>query len=109
MKTYVLKQDNSNYLNDICYKKYINNEDCETCLNFILQQYTKIHQIKCTLYVNFKVYGCCGIKDKDHFFHECPILNSNERLVITFMFKLQSTLYNYNEREKLIHMYTTYQ
>ena len=63
MKTYVLKQDNSNYLNDICYKKYINNEDCETCLNFILQQYTKIHQIKCTLYVNFKVFGCCGIKD----------------------------------------------
>ena len=24
METYVIKQDNSNYLNDICYKKYIN-------------------------------------------------------------------------------------
>jgi hypothetical protein len=24
METYVFKQDNSNYLNDICYKKYIN-------------------------------------------------------------------------------------
>jgi hypothetical protein len=35
------------------------------------------------VYVNFKEYGCCGIKDEDHFLHDCPILNSKERLVIT--------------------------
>ena len=40
----------------------------------------------------------CGIKDKDHFLHECPILKSNERLVITTMFKL---LYIIIMREKI--------
>ena len=56
------------------------------------------------VYVNFKEYGCCGIKDEDQFLHDCPILNSKERLVITAMFKLQTALYN---ERVLIHMYTT--
>ena len=50
---------------------------------------------------NFKGYGCCSIKDEGHFLHDCPILNSNERLPFS-NFKLL-----YNEREKLIKMYTT--
>ena len=41
METYVLKQDNSNYLNDICYKKYINKPRSMIHLTMLITTYGK--------------------------------------------------------------------